>query len=208
MPSQNFKRGGSKQSLEELIDVLDLTDLQKRFLRSRWLEQLLWMGTRTKSARNWYYTLRLTTIIGGVIVPVLVVLNTSNNSLDKNFAPAVRWLTVGVSAVVAVSSAVEEFFHYGDRWRHYRQTAESLKTQGWQFSQLCGLYGSYNSHQEAFPNFAAQVEGILQRDVEVYVTEVVREKEKQKESSDRELTKEISHKSVAANSVSETTKSE
>ncbi len=62
MPSHNSNRRGSKQSLEELIDVLDLADLQKRFLRSRWLEQVLWMGTRAKNARNWYYTLRLTAI--------------------------------------------------------------------------------------------------------------------------------------------------
>jgi hypothetical protein len=51
-----------------------------------------------------------------------------------------------------------------------------LKIQGWQFSQLSGLYQSSNSHKDAFPLFVAQVEDILQRDVEVYMTQVVQEK--------------------------------
>jgi protein subunit release factor A len=129
-----------------------------------------------------------------------VGLNTSDN---KNFASYVRWGTVGLGAVVAISSAVEEFFHYGDRWRHYRHTTESLKTQGWQFSQLSGLYSGYKSHQEAFSNFATQIEDILQRDVDVYVTEVVYKKEKQKEEGEQELMKGIIPQSPTDNKASE-----
>jgi hypothetical protein len=169
MSSQDSNRTSSKQSLEKLIETLELSDLQKQFLRSRWLEQISWMGGRARNARDWYYRLRLTAIIGGIIVPILVSFNIS----DRNIAPYVRWLTIGLSGVVAISSGVEEFFHYGDRWRHYRHTTESLKTQGWQFSQLSGLYSGYKTHQEAFPNFATQIEDILQRDVDVYVTEIV-----------------------------------
>ena len=128
MSSQDSNRTSSKQSLEKLIETLELSELQKQFLRSRWLEQISWMGGRARNARDWYYRLRLTAIIAGIIVPILVSLNTSDN---KNFASYVRWGTVGLGAVVAISSAVEEFFHYGDRWRHYRHTTESLKTQGW-----------------------------------------------------------------------------
>lgn len=187
MSSQNSNRNVSKQSLEKVIETLELSDLQKQFLRSRWLEQISWMGTRARNARNWYYRLRLTAIIGGIIVPILVSFNIS----DRNVALFLRWGTVGLSGVVAISSAVEEFFHYGDRWRHYRHTTESLKTQGWQFSQLSGLYSGYQSHQEAFPHFSTQIEDILQRDVDVYVTEVVYKKEKQKEEDGQQLIKEI-----------------
>ena len=200
MSSQDSNRTSSKQSLEKLIETLELSDLQKQFLRSRWLEQISWMGGRARDARNWYYRLRLTAIIGGIIVPILVGLNTSDN---KNFASYVRWGTVGLGAVVAISSAVEEFFHYGDRWRHYRHTTESLKTQGWQFSQLSGLYSGYKSHQEAFPNFATQIEDILQRDVDVYVTEVVYKKEKQKEEGEQEFMKGIIPQSPTDNKASE-----
>ncbi|MBW4631678.1 MAG: DUF4231 domain-containing protein [Iphinoe sp. HA4291-MV1] len=186
----------TKQSLEKLIETLELSDLQKHFLRSRWLEQVSWMGGRARHNRDWYYRLRLTAIIGGIIVPILVGLNVSDN---KNLVSSVRWVTIGLGGVVAISSAVEEFFHYGERWRHYRHTTESLKTQGWQFSQLSGLYSSYKSHQEAFPHFATQVEDILQRDVEVYVTQVVQKREKRKEEGEQEFDKEIIHQSPTDN---------
>ncbi|ARV62601.1 hypothetical protein BZZ01_31755 [Nostocales cyanobacterium HT-58-2] len=199
MSSQDSNRTTSKQTLEKLIETLELSDLQKQFLRSRWLEQVSWMGGRARFARNWYYRLRLTAIIGGIIVPILVGFNIS----DKNVALSVRWLTIGLSGVVAISSAVEEFFHYGDRWRHYRHTTESLKTQGWQFSQLSGLYSGYKSHQEAFPNFATQIEYILQRDVEVYVTEVIQKKEKQKQESEQGFIKEMSPQSPTDNKASD-----
>jgi len=93
MSSQDSNRTSSKQSLEKLIETLELSDLQKQFLRSRWLEQISWMGGRARDARNWYYRLQLTAIIGGIIVPILVGLNTSDN---KNFASYVRWGTVGL----------------------------------------------------------------------------------------------------------------
>jgi len=208
MLPQKSNREGSRQSLETLIEALELSDLQKHFLRSRWLEQVSWMGGKARENRDLYYRWRLIAIIGGIIVPILVSLNISDNSPDKNWTLAVRWLTIGLSGVVAVSSAVEEFFHYGDRWRHYRHRLESLKTQGWQFSQLSGLYSDYKSHKEAFPNFAAQVEDILQRDVNVYITEVVREKEKRQERGEHELNKETIRHSGAADEVSEKATSE
>jgi len=177
-PAQTSYREGLKQDLSTLIEALDLPDLQKHFLRSRWLDQVVWMEGRADSAHDRYYALRLTTVIGGVIVPALVSLNVSGQ-----VASAIHWLTLGLSLLVAISAAVEEFFHYGERWRHYRRTVEWLKIEGWQFFQLSGPYRRYKSHAEAYAAFANRVEGIIQRDVEVYITEVVREKEEEKQGT-------------------------
>jgi hypothetical protein len=78
--------------------------------------------------------------------------------------------------MVAVSLAVEEFFHYGERWRHYRRTVETLKIEAWQFFQLSGPYQAHRNHQVAYPPFAARVEEILRQDIEVFITQVVKEK--------------------------------
>ena len=43
--------GWLKQNIGDVIDALELSDLQKRFLRSRWLEQLLWQEKKAKSAQ-------------------------------------------------------------------------------------------------------------------------------------------------------------
>src|ERR687886_2223849 len=103
MPPPTSYRESLKQDLGELIAALDLSDLQRHFLRSRWLDQVLWMEGRADRARDWYYRLRLTTIIGGVIIPALVSLNIGG---------AIVWviylITFGLSLLVAISAAVEE----------------------------------------------------------------------------------------------------
>ncbi len=165
-----------REDLEGLIGSLDLPDLQKHFMRSRWLDQVLWMEGKAENARDWYYRLRLTTIVGGVIIPALVSLR-----FDGDVAALVGWITFIISLLVAISAAVEEFFHYGERWRHYRESVELLKNEGWQFFQLSGPYRRFDSHPDAYRAFAARVEEINRLDVQTYVTEVVREKQDEKE---------------------------
>lgn len=161
-----------KGSLGEMIGSLDdLDPLQKEFLIRRWLDQLLWMEGAANKAQGRYYGLRLVTVIGAVVVPVLVSLD-----LGGDTGEVVSWATVMVSLVVAVSAALEEFFSFGERWRHYRRTVERLKAEGWLFFELVGEYESPNGHAGAFPRFAARVEDLLREDVEVYVTQVAREK--------------------------------
>jgi hypothetical protein len=169
-----------KQEICTLIEQIDLSDLQKQFMKARWLEQLLWLEGRAQTTRNQYYFLRLLTIIGGVIVPSLVSLNINANDVQV----VVGWLAFGLSQVVAISAAVEEFFHYGERYRHYRNTAEAMKIEGWQFLQLSGSYRHAQNHAEVYPDFAQRVENIIQRDVEGYFSQVVQEKEKPKQQAE------------------------
>lgn len=169
-----------KQEICTLIEQIDLSDLQKQFMKTRWLEQLLWLEGQAQTNRNQYYLLRLLTIIGGVIVPALVSLNINANDVKV----IVSWLAFGLSQVVAISAAVEEFFHYGERYRHYRNTAEAMKIEGWQFLQLSGSYRHAQSYAEVYPDFAQRVENIIQRDVEGYFSRVVQEKEKPKQQAE------------------------
>ncbi len=86
---------------------------------------------------------------------------------------------LGLSQIVAILAGVDQFFKFGDRWRHYRSTAELLKTHGWQFLELSGPYESYASngdHEAAFPVFANQIEEIIQSDVDGYVTQIATQK--------------------------------
>ncbi|MTJ48433.1 DUF4231 domain-containing protein [Dolichospermum sp. UHCC 0259] len=172
-----------KKDFGEIFDTLKLPDLQRKFLNSRWLDQVLWMEAQAGKARNRYYTARIITIVGGIILPALVSLNFNNGKVRDILVLG----TFGLSQVVAISAAVEEFFHYGERWRHYRRTVESLKTQGWQFFQLTGSYVIYKTHEEAFTSFAGQVEEIIQRDVEIYATQVVQEKKREDKNNENSI---------------------
>lgn len=165
-----------KKDINSVIESIDLSDLQKHFLRSRWLEEVLWMESKAHNARMWHYFLRLVAIIGGVIVPALIGLNPS----DRSASDILRIFTFAISLVVAISVAVEGFLRYGERWRHYRRTVELLKVEGWQFFQLGGPYRTYGKHSEAYPFFAEKVEERIQQEVDVYIAEVVKDKEKEK----------------------------
>lgn len=163
-----------KEDFNELFGQLELTSVQRKFLTSRWLDQVLWMEKKAGVCRDRHYRLRLSAIIFGVIVPILIGINVGDN---ERLRQTKDYVTIGLSTIVAVSAAVEEFFHYGERWFHYRRTVESLKTYGWQFSQLSGRYAKYPTHTSAFQDFANQVEEVIQRDVEVYVTQVAKTEE-------------------------------
>ena len=55
MPPKTSYREWMKQDLGALIEKLGLTDLRKHFLRSRWLDQVLWMEGRAGGAQKRYY---------------------------------------------------------------------------------------------------------------------------------------------------------
>ena len=161
-----------QQELGAVIDATDLSELQKRCLCSRWLDAVMWMEGKCQQSQRRYYGLRLVIIIGGVIIPALVSLN-----LGGEAGVYIRWATFALSLTVAISAAVEGFFRFGERWRHYRPIVERLKIEGWQFFQLSGPYAQSGTHRAVYPAFAARVEEIIQSDVETYVTEIVREKQ-------------------------------
>lgn len=167
-----------RQEFSDLIEQLQLTPLQKRFIKGRWLDQLLWLEGRSEKDKKQYLRLRIVTIVGGVIVPALVSLNNVQNT---HLRTVIGWITFTTSLTVAVSAAVEEFFQYGESARRYRNTAEGLKIEGWSFFQLSGPYETAASHQDAYKTFAAHVESIIQKDVEGYNAEMMKKQEKMEE---------------------------
>lgn len=172
-----------KSEFGEVIAQLDVAEQRKRYLKSRWLDQVVWTEGKASRARNRYYALRLMTVVGALLIPALVSVNPGDDALDD----AVRVATWVVSLVVAISAALEQFFHFGDRWRNYRRTAERLKAEGWLYFQLSGPYGAERaSHETAYPAFALRIEELLQSDVDAYLTEVAVEREKKREETDAE----------------------
>ncbi len=173
MSAKNGYSDWLKQEFGDLIEAMSLDEMQKRFLRSRWLDQVIWMEKKAGETQGRYYRLRLTTVVGAVVVPALVSLET----LGGGVGDGVRVATVLASILVAVSAAIEQFFRFGERWQHYRRTVEQLKSEGWLFFELTGAYAREGaSHAALFPSFAQRVEELIQSDVETFVTEVTAER--------------------------------
>jgi hypothetical protein len=155
-----------KGDLGSIADGLELEPLRMRYMHSRYVDQVVWMEGKADQARRHYVRLRLITVVGAVIVPVLIGLNSDNGWVEAG--------TVALSLVVAVSAAIEQFFHFGERWQHYRRNVERLKSEGWRYFELTDGYAA--SHDSAFPEFARRVEAILQEETDVFISEVTAER--------------------------------
>jgi hypothetical protein len=126
------------------------------------------MESAAQRTRTCYYTLRLITVVGAVIVPALVSINAVGGA-----ETAITWLTFALSLVVAVSAAIEGFLRYGERWRHYRGLVEELKWEGWDLYELSGAYRMAGAtHETAFPVFVERVNDVLRRETRTYIAEI------------------------------------
>jgi hypothetical protein len=158
------------EALRAALRDLDLGSEWDRRFDGRFLGQVGWMQAYAQKNRLLHQTFRMTVIVAGVTVPALVSLN-----LTGDAATWVRWLTFSLSLVAAIAAAVDEFFAFGDKWRHFRGIAETLKSEGWSFVQGVGPYNGLD-REAASRLLAAQVENISKREWETYLATIVAER--------------------------------
>jgi Protein of unknown function (DUF4231) len=155
-----------KQDYAVIIDKLDLSELQKDYLKKRWLDQVLWLEKRAGQMRDLHQRLRMSAIVLGALIPVLVTFN-----FETKLDHVVKAFLATAGASVTIVSALEGFGQYGNRWYSYRKSVELMKSHGWQFFEKTGSYRTYSNHADAFSSFSDRIEEIIQQDVQVYTAE-------------------------------------
>ena len=167
-----------KQDLGSIIDTLDLSDLHKHFLRSRWLDTLLCMDGRANQAKTRIYVLRLTAIIGGVIVPALVSVKMNNPTASD----LIGWSDLRVELLVALVLPWKVFSisaSAGDTTGGYRNGSR-WKGRNSFLAQRRPVQSA--THTAAYPLFAERVEVCVRSEVDEYVTNVVQERPEQEKT--------------------------
>lgn len=167
------------RDLDDIVAEIDVTDLQRAFIRLRCLEQITWLEGRAKSSQRRYIRLKMVAIVGGVTVPTLIGVQLGNPKVQTG----IQWVTLVLGLAVAIATAFEGFFKFGDRWRLYRRTAELLKSEVWHYVQLAGPYARQETQGHAYPRFAARVETILGSDVDEYLSRVAAQPKAQASAS-------------------------
>lgn len=164
----HVKRHFEERLLDDAISKLELEEPIDRYLRSRYLEYLRWL--EDGAARNLilYYSLRIPAMVIAAIVPALVALNPGTVG---------RAITIVLGVVVAAATAVEHFLNSGHRWRHYRGTAELMKSEAWLYLELAGSYAEYPTLADAFPRFVVRAETLMRTEVREYVSTIVAERQ-------------------------------
>jgi hypothetical protein len=194
-------RAWLSEDLGALIESKDLSlsNLQKGYVRSRWLQQVLRLDYELQRALKKYQVLRLSTALGCLVILMLVSVGFDEVRLGS-WANPVRYLTILFTLLVSGSVVVEHLFDYGQRWRDTEHNLERLQTEGWRFLQLSGHYRHYENHSAAFSAFVNQVEELSQREIEVYSSRVLHERRKGGTASEADAVK----KSEAPAAVEET----
>ena len=180
------KRTSFKEEMGALVDGLDLPDLQKKAIKSRWLDQVVLLERKANRAEKNYYRSKIVNIVSSLLLAALVALNVGDigNQQFKGFVR--QWSPaglIGLSLLVTLSATLEGIGGFGESRRQYRHMVENLKSEGWQFLQLAGSYQQAPSYQEAYSTFSTRVELIIKGDMEIFTAEVVREKESARESA-------------------------
>jgi Protein of unknown function (DUF4231) len=187
--SANRQDGSLAGTLERAINRLDMKEDNREWMKDRWLDQVLWFDKRAAQANLRHSGIRIVAVVGGILVPALVTIaSRSTSTSGRNAAGEVAFV---VSLLVAIAVGLDSFFHFGDRWRHFRRTAELLKTEGWLFIEGAGRYKAHQHfadfHDRFFPFFASKVEELIRRDVEIYLTQIVQEQPEDKDQAEREV---------------------
>ena len=151
----------------EINKLQDLDDEQKRSLENRWLHMVRYWDQRSRKSRRKYFAYRTIVLIGGVLIPALVSLQTSNLVAD-NYKGLIQFAAIVTGLLIAIAAGAEEIFRYGEIWREKRKAAELLKIEGWRYFQLAGPYRKA-THKVAYPDFAANVEVMIEREIKDYV---------------------------------------
>lgn len=167
-PEFHVKRHYDERLLDDAISKSDLGERAQRYLRSRYLEYLRWLEDGSAANLVLYYSLRIPAMVIAAIVPALVALNPGSVG---------RAITVVLGVVVAAATAVEHFLNSGHRWRHYRGTAELMKSEAWLSLDLAGSYAEYRTLGDAFPRFVERAEALMRTEVREYVDTIVAERQ-------------------------------
>ncbi|HZM32663.1 MAG TPA: DUF4231 domain-containing protein [Acidimicrobiales bacterium] len=159
------RTGSGKRQLEAELDALmsslDLTERERQYMDDRWRPQVLVAQRRVDSNRQWYYGWRVPTVVGALLLPAL-----ASPTVAASWA---RWTAFGVSLVVAVCTALESTFRFGNRWRLYRRLLLELRAEGWAYAYKRKPYASGGG----FALFVERSEDALRRYGEAYVAEVL-----------------------------------
>jgi len=163
------KKSEEELVFEGMIELLklkqELNDFQAEYLKSRLVNQIVYMDGKANKCKKQYLKSQMISIIGGVVVTALVGLSTfvtpEKDGIDmRKFFGITAFV---MSQVVTVTSAVEQLHKNNELWLFYRRSNEYMKSQLWHFLELTGPYENIN-RAIAFRILVKQSEEIIPRD--------------------------------------------
>jgi len=153
---------------EEVILCMDLDEVQKQWLLSRWVPTLRRHSVKAAWSLRFYRSIGLIKTLCSVLVPVLLSMMQQGTDLEL-------WgnIAIIISIVNTVAVALEDFFDFGVRSASRRTAANHMEKAFWEFHALAGQYRFFTSHRAAFRRFVEDAETITNKAEEIYVKTIM-----------------------------------
>ena len=164
-----------RQRFEAILENIDLSDVNKQLIQSRYITVLESFQKRVKHYSIIFHMGHIIITVGSLFVPALLSIQNSNATASISsgtFAIQVYWATFIVSLLVTIFNGILTLFKIDKKYYFLNTTLERLRTEGWQYFGLTGRYAgqlignTHPTHLNQFIYFTHQIERIKMKQVE------------------------------------------
>lgn len=159
-----WKRMPFNETFRESLLCMNLSQHAKKIILMRYVELVLDIKHKHISVMRSYNLLRLTTLLSGLVTPVLFSIQN-----DVPNSAALFWITLVTSLMGSISNAWLEFFSIIKLHYTYLSVSEGLEREGWLFSSLSGPYKKFDTHSECWQLFIKNTEKMHLHGVNQYM---------------------------------------
>ena len=159
-----------RQYFQELLQDIELTEVQKQIIKSRYISILENVQKRANRYAVMFFMGHFIITVGSLFVPALLSIQNSSASIviGNNFPTQMYWATFIVSLLVTIFNGILTLFKIDKKFYFLTTILERLRTEGWQYFGLTGRYSLHigATHENQFIYFIHQIEKLKMKQVE------------------------------------------
>lgn len=162
-----------RDDIESMLEGIDLPDIQKQHIQSRYINILENFKKRTHKYSSMFYVGHFVITVGSLFVPALLSIQNASSTVSfaNGFTIPVYIITFVVSLLVTIFNGILTLFKIDKKYYFLNTITEKLRSEGWQFLGLTGRYsGRLNNvtptHTNQFLYFTLEIERIKMAQVQ------------------------------------------
>ncbi len=109
----------------------------EKYLQERYNDQVSWYDRRSIFYKRLNYIFQIFTIFISAVIPIFAILEQ-------------KWITVVLSAIMAIFIGTLNFCKFEEKWHNYRSTCESLKKELYYYKAKIHKYRDVTEPEELF----------------------------------------------------------
>jgi len=164
-----------RHNFQLILNELDLSEVQKQIIRTRYLSILENFQRRSRNYSYIFFGGHFIVTVGSLFVPALLSIQNSDKNFTftgHNFSAQIYWTTFVISLLVTIFNGILTLFKVDKKYYFLNTTLERLRSEGWQYFSLTGRYSGHlidhntPTHNNQFVYFSHYIEKIKMKQVE------------------------------------------